>query len=140
KLELARGAAPMSAPLSAAISLAEDYRVRYAIIAMPETHGYELAQIVERYASRFHHVFIIPDLSGISSLSVDARDLGGVLGVKVSHRLLHRTPQAVKRSVDLLTAVAGAVVLLPFFALMAVLIRLTTRGPAFYGHERVGRV
>jgi Undecaprenyl-phosphate galactose phosphotransferase WbaP len=139
KLELARGAAPMTAPLSAAVSLAEDYRVRYAIVAMPEARGQEVARIVERYASGFHHVFIIPDLAGISSLSVDARDLGGVLGVKVSHRLLHRTPQIVKRSLDLLTAAAGGIVLLPFFALIAALIRMTSAGPAFYGHERVGR-
>jgi Undecaprenyl-phosphate galactose phosphotransferase WbaP len=139
RLELAHGAAPMTAPLTAAISLAEDYRVRYAIVAMPDARGNELAQIVERYASRFHHVLIIPDLSGISSLSVDARDLGGVLGVRVSHRLLHRTPQVVKRSLDLFAAVLGGVVLLPFFALMSAVIRLTTPGPAFFAHERIGR-
>lgn len=138
KLEFARGAAPMSAPLSAAISLAKDYGVRYAIIAMPEMRGNELAQIVERYASSFHHVFIIPDLSGISTLSVDARDLGGVLGVKISHRLLHRTPQALKRSLDLLAAILGGILLLPFFVVISAAIWLITRGSVFYGHERVG--
>jgi Undecaprenyl-phosphate galactose phosphotransferase WbaP len=139
QLELAHGAAPVTAPLSAAVSLAEDYRIRYAIIAMPEARGAALAQIVERYASRFHHVFIIPDLSGISSLSVDARDLGGVLGVKVSHRLLHRAPQAAKRTLDLLAAVLGGLLLLPVFALLAALIRLTSAGPVFYAHDRIGR-
>lgn len=138
KLEQVRGLAPVTAPLSAAVSLAEDCGVRCAIIAMPNLPSRQLAEIIERYGSRFHHVYIIPDLFGISSLGVDARELGGMLGVKVSHRLLYRTPQLFKRSVDLAIACAGAVLLAPLFAAVCVLIRLNSRGPALYGHRRVG--
>jgi Undecaprenyl-phosphate galactose phosphotransferase WbaP len=126
KLDRIRDIAPVAAPLSAAVTLADDFGVRCAIIAMPNVPGRQLAEIVERYGSRFHHVYIIPDLFGISSLGVDARELGGMLGVKVSHRLLHRTPQLCKRIVDIIAACAGAI------------IRLTSRGPALYGHQRVG--
>jgi hypothetical protein len=75
---------------------------------MPDKTSQELATVVERHASRFHHVLILPGLVGIPSLGVDARDLGGILGVKVSHRLLQRTPQTVKRAVDLVAAVVAA--------------------------------
>lgn len=95
--------------------------------------------IIERYASRFHHVFIIPNLFGVSSLDVDARDLGGVLGVKVSHRLLHRTPQLFKRAFDLGMACAGGVLLAPVIAGAWLMVRLTSKGPGFYGHPRIGR-
>ena len=43
----------------------------------------------------FHHcsdlfsdVIVIPDLAGFSSLWVEARDLSGMLGLQVHHRLL----------------------------------------------------
>jgi Undecaprenyl-phosphate galactose phosphotransferase WbaP len=45
----------------------------------------------------------------------------------------------VKRSLDLAAAVLGGIVLLPFFVLIPAAIRLTTRGPVFYRHARVGR-
>jgi Undecaprenyl-phosphate galactose phosphotransferase WbaP len=105
---------------------------------MPNVPSRELAEIVERYGSRFHHMYIIPDLFGISSLGVDARELGGMLGVKVSHRLLHRTPYLFKRTVDVAAACAGGALLFPLFAAVYTLIRLTSRGPALYGHRRMG--
>ncbi len=138
KLERCRTMAPVTAPLIAAVTLAEEYGIRCAIVAMPNVPSAELTGIVERYASRFHHVYIIPDLFGISSLGVDARELGGILGVRVSHRLLHRTSQISKRVVDIAVASVGGVLLLPLFAVISMLIRATSRGPALYGHRRVG--
>ncbi len=43
-----------------------------------------------------------------------------------------------KRVVDVLLSVAALVVLLPLFALLAVAIKLTDRGPIFFGQARVG--
>lgn len=139
KLDLARGAAPIAAPLNAAAVLAEQMGVRYAIVAMPNLPAAQLTGVIERHASRFHHVFIIPDLFGVSSLDVDARDLGGVLGVKVSHRLLHRTPQLFKRTFDLTLACVGGLLLAPLIGAAWLLVRLTSPGPGFYGHPRIGR-
>ena len=69
----------ITGPLATADVLAGEARVRYAIVAMPDRRGAELAAVIERHTSRFHHVFVIPDLFGIPSLGVDARDLAGVL-------------------------------------------------------------
>lgn len=138
KLERSRTLAPVTAPLSAAVTLSGEFGVRCAIVAMPNVPSRDLTGIIERYASGFHHVYIIPDLFGISSLGVDALELGGILGVRVSHRLLHRTPQLFKRIVDFMAACIGGALLLPVFGAISILIRTTSRGPALYGHRRVG--
>ena len=44
-----------------------------------------------------------------------------------------------KRMLDVLVSALGLVVLSPFIALMALLICLDSRGPAFYGQQRIGR-
>lgn len=132
------GLAPITAPLYTAAQLASEFGVRYAIVAMPDAKGRELSQLIEHHASGFHHVLIIPDLFGVSSLGVDARDLGGILGVRVSHRLLYRTPQMFKRFFDLAAATTGGLLLAPVVALAYVLIRLTSPGPGFFGHARIG--
>lgn len=118
--------------------IADRFDVRYAIVAMPGVPSHRLSALVEQYASRYHHVLIIPDLFGISSLGVDARDLGGLLGVAVSHRLLFRSARAIKRVFDLVFAGLGLLCGLPLFALLALLVRLSSQGPVFYGHRRLG--
>ena len=45
----------------------------------------------------------------------------------------------VKRAFDVSVAAAGLVCLLPLFCLVAVLIKLDSRGPVLFRHERVGR-
>lgn len=47
--------------------------------------------------------------------------------------------QLVKRGVDLTAATTLLVLLAPVFLALAVLVRCTSRGPAFYGQTRVGR-
>jgi lipopolysaccharide/colanic/teichoic acid biosynthesis glycosyltransferase len=51
-----------------------------------------------------------------------------------------RVPQlVVKRALDLIGGTMGLVVLSPLLAILAVLVKLESRGPAFFAQERVGR-
>jgi Undecaprenyl-phosphate galactose phosphotransferase WbaP len=54
-------------------------------------------------------------------------------------RVWSRSPQVTKRAADLVLALAGGVLLLPVFAAIAALVRLTSPGPALFGHRRIGR-
>jgi sugar transferase (PEP-CTERM system associated) len=50
-----------------------------------------------------------------------------------------RAALAAKRSIDVITSIAGLVVCAPVFALTALAIRLESPGPVFFTQERVGR-
>jgi exopolysaccharide biosynthesis polyprenyl glycosylphosphotransferase len=45
----------------------------------------------------------------------------------------------VKRSVDVMSSLAAMMVLLPFFLVIALLIKLTSKGPVFFRQKRIGR-
>lgn len=45
----------------------------------------------------------------------------------------------VKRAMDLLIAVPGLIVISPLLILVALLVKLTSRGPVLFGHDREGR-
>lgn len=130
-------AAPYLGPLSRAPQLAAG-GLRYAIIAMPGLPSARLADAVETYASRFPNVLIIPDLFGISSLGVETRDFGGVLGVAVRHRLLDRVPRLAKRAFDVALSAALLAILAPFLAIIAISIWTMSPGPVLYSHRRLG--
>lgn len=50
-----------------------------------------------------------------------------------------RFPQMLKRIIDIVVALVALVLLLPFFLLIAILIKLTSRGPVFYKWRIIGQ-
>lgn len=45
----------------------------------------------------------------------------------------------VKRLIDFLGALIGAIILSPFFLIVAILVRLDSKGPVFFRYERIGK-
>jgi Undecaprenyl-phosphate galactose phosphotransferase WbaP len=119
--------------------LARNYRLSYAIVAMPEVPCKQLSALLSRYAQDFRHLLIIPDLIGMTTLGVCTRDLGGLVGLEISHKLVHRVPQIGKRALDLTLAGCCAVLLFPVFLLICLGTRLSGPGQIFYGQRRIGR-
>lgn len=129
---------PILGGLALAPALALKARLGYGILAMPGLSRRRLLEILGECGQAFDKVLVIPDLLGMSSLCVEATDLGGMLGLEIRHNLLHLPARIVKRALDLLTVIFLAPVLLPLFGIIACCIRLTSRGPIFYGHTRIG--
>jgi len=125
--------------LALAPSLARRLHIPYAIVAMPGVNRARLLEIIERYGQTFPHLLIIPDLFGFSTLWVEAKDLTGVLGLEVRQQLLLPGPRIMKWCLEVAIAVLVTIAILPLMALIAVLIRLDSAGPVFYGHRRIGR-
>jgi Undecaprenyl-phosphate galactose phosphotransferase WbaP len=83
-------------------------------------------------------VLLVPDIHGICSLGISAREIGGEIGFEVPQRLFHRSAAMMKRMIDLLLTVPGIIALLPLALLIAIAIKLTSRGAVLYGHTRLG--
>jgi Undecaprenyl-phosphate galactose phosphotransferase WbaP len=68
-----------------------------------------------------------------------ARDFGGEIAFELPQRLFHRNSQLAKRAVDILVSGVAIIALLPLFLLIALLVRLASPGPIFYGQGRLGK-
>jgi len=126
-------------PLSSSASFARDYLNCYAIIAMPNSGAERMKAIFNEYVDLYKRVLIIPDLFGVCSLSVSAKDLCGILTLEVNQKLTRTLSQLVKRSFDLAVCITLGLLASPLLVLIYVTIRLTCPGSAFYGHSRIGR-
>jgi Undecaprenyl-phosphate galactose phosphotransferase WbaP len=133
------GGVPVLGPLAFAPRLARKHDIHYAIVAMPGVERQQLLKIVERYGRTFPHLMMIPDLFGVASLWVSSKDLGGILGLEIRQQLLLPGPRLIKALLDISLTLAVGVVLLPAIALIAVLVRLDSPGPIFYGQPRLGQ-
>ncbi|MGG6237359.1 undecaprenyl-phosphate galactose phosphotransferase WbaP [Nodosilinea sp. AN01ver1] len=130
---------PVVGPLSIAPRLARKHDIHYAIVAMPGVQREKLLRILERYGRTFPHLMMIPDLFGVASLWVSSKDLGGVLGLEIRQQLLLPGPRLIKALLDVSLTLVIGVAVLPLLILIAVLVKLDSPGPIFYGHPRLGQ-
>lgn len=109
-----------------------------AIIAMPGISPQRLKTIMESYTLTFSRVILIPDLFGVTSLWVSAFDLDGILGLDIRQKLLDKRRQFIKRVMELVIIILALPLVLPLVLIISVLIKLDSRGPIFFRHQRIG--
>jgi Undecaprenyl-phosphate galactose phosphotransferase WbaP len=73
----------------------------------------------------------------MTSLGINARDVGGIIGIEVPRNLLRPSSRLMKRALDLAMVIASAPFVLLLLAICAVLIKLEG-GPVLYANERMG--
>ena len=124
--------------LTDAANLGRELGVDTVIFAMPYTRREQLARMVSVASESFRSVLIVPNLNGITNSAVAPRDFAGTLAIEIKQNLLDPWSQRLKRALDLVGTVIGGVLVSPLLFAIAVLIKLDSPGPAFYGHRRVG--
>jgi len=113
-------------------------RERNAYIALVHRRGrpdHEIADYVNENLSGFSKVIISPDDERLPSLWA----MGQNGGIVIEDKLLQPGSQITKRICDV--AISGAVLFfgMPLFLFIALWVKLTSPGPLFFGHERIGR-
>lgn len=66
-------------------------------------------------------------------------NLGGMAGIEKKHELARSWARTQKCVFDLFGSFIGLLILSPFLAIVAVLIKLDSSGPVFYRQTRVGK-
>jgi lipopolysaccharide/colanic/teichoic acid biosynthesis glycosyltransferase len=130
---------PIVGALDLAPFLAKRLGISYAIVAMPGQSARKLLQVTERVGGAFSHILVIPDLFGLASMGVPAREVGGVVGVELRQQLLLPGPRFAKRAMDVALTMLGGIFVFPVILLLAILIKLDSKGPTFYPQKRLGR-
>ena len=113
-------------------------RPEYALIATGGLRVDELSAVIHQYR-RFRQLFLTWDMDGIASLETDSGSISDLFGVSVRQNLAHTVPRIVKRCLDILTVATLAILLSPILIMIWALVKLSSPGPALYGHRRIGR-
>lgn len=82
---------------------------------------------------------IVPDLYDIIIGQVKTNQLYGFPLIEILPQLMPYWERVVKRLLDIVTALIGIVLFLPFGILISLLILIDNPGPVFYSQERVGK-
>jgi exopolysaccharide biosynthesis polyprenyl glycosylphosphotransferase len=95
----------------------------------------ETLQLAQKYPV---NIRLIPDLFQLLTLKANIQDLDGYPVISIDDVPLRGARLVLKRITDAVLSAIGLVLLAPVVLIVAVLIKLTSRGPVFYHQERVG--
>lgn len=95
----------------------------------------ETIKVATRYVV---NVRLIPDLFQLLTLKANIQDLDGFPVISIDDVALRGGKSLVKRVEDVFVSSLGLVILSPVFLVVAVLVKLTSRGPVFYRQARMG--
>ena len=84
------------------------------------------------------NIRLIPDLFQLLTLKANVQDLDGFPVISIDDVSLKGIASALKRAFDFLVATLGLVIFSPLILVVALLIKLTSKGPVFYKQERMG--
>jgi Undecaprenyl-phosphate galactose phosphotransferase WbaP len=118
------------------LALAAATGVRVALIA--DEAGLNGGAMVDHLQQHFRQVILLRGQLDIPVEGVEVRNLGGVFGLEFVNQLLRRRNRLVKRLMDIGMGSVLMVISLPLIGVSALLVKLFSRGPAFYEQQREG--
>jgi exopolysaccharide biosynthesis polyprenyl glycosylphosphotransferase len=116
----------------------DEYQVEQVIIALPDAKRAELVELVTLCQRGQVDIKVYPDIFAYMAGDLNVDDLGGTPLLTVRDIALRGWKLSLKRGMDFIGAILGLIFLSPFMLLIALAIRLETRGPIFYAQVRMG--
>jgi exopolysaccharide biosynthesis polyprenyl glycosylphosphotransferase len=115
------------------------HRVSRVIFSFRDVEEFELEAVLRRCRAQALKVSALPGLSDVLGPAVEVDDVEGVTVLGVNPPWLPRSSRALKRAMDVAIAAPLLVLLSPLLLLIAVAIKLESRGPVLFTQPRVGK-
>jgi exopolysaccharide biosynthesis polyprenyl glycosylphosphotransferase len=136
-LEEGEGEVPWTAPNLQGVL--EEYDAQRVVIAPRHADSHAVLDVVRTLSSLGVRVSVCPRLLEAVGSSVQFDDVNGVPVLGIHPFGISRSTRLLKRTLDLLGAGIGLLVISPLMVLVAVAIKFDTPGPVFFRQRRVGR-
>jgi exopolysaccharide biosynthesis polyprenyl glycosylphosphotransferase len=110
----------------------------YVFVALPLERYGELPHVYTALSDVLVEVHLVADVPSISGMSFRTVELDGVPIVSLRENPHFAWHRLAKRAIDLGVGAAAIVALSPVMLLVALLVKLSSRGPVFYRQPRTG--
>ena len=117
----------------------DESNVREILIALDSSEHDNLLRIIATCNTRAVGLKIIPDLYDIISGQARTNQIYGFPLIEIMPEIMQPWERAIKRIIDILFSAIVLLIGLPIWILVAIAIKLNTKGPIFYTQDRVGK-
>jgi len=113
---------------------------RALIVQMEKFKGKTLNAILERAEKEgIPEVLVAPDLANMKLSSVTLENLESQVFLKYDEGLLMPGKRTLKRVIDAMLAAVFLILTLPLYPLLAILIKIDSKGPVIFKNRRIGK-
>lgn len=114
--------------------------VQDVVLAVPGIPREQLLELMYRLQPHVRWLTIVPDLFGVpmGNMTVDTLFDQKTVLLRVHNNLLRQRNRVIKRIFDVSACLVGGLLILPVLAVLALLIRMSSAGPAIFAHTRIG--
>ncbi|HUN23743.1 MAG TPA: undecaprenyl-phosphate glucose phosphotransferase [Anaerolineales bacterium] len=118
--------------------LLTQFRIDEVIVALPPEDRQQMITLIADCQRGQVSIKIFPDTFEIMAGEVSVDDLGGLPLLNIRDVALRGWRLSLKRVFDIAGAMVGLMIASPIITFLAILIKLESKGPAFFVQERVG--
>ncbi len=119
-------------------SIVKDHTIELAIIALDRSQHEKLYTFMQECEGLNCEFLVIPDILQMISGGLRVKELEGMSFIRMKSMPMSAWGRVLKRTFDIVVALALLLILSPVLVVTAVLIKLDSRGPVLYRQERVG--
>lgn len=108
------------------------------LISLPRRNANDLDQILKLLKDETSDIQLVPDIHDYVTLGCAVEDFDGLPIVRLNDSPLDGLGSLIKRITDFVFVSLGLVLISPVLLLVALMVKLTSKGPIFYAQERCG--
>jgi exopolysaccharide biosynthesis polyprenyl glycosylphosphotransferase len=108
------------------------------IIALPATAHQQVENVIQAIQDLPVNVRVVPDLFGVASIRPSIEDLWGIPLIGIRQPVITGPRAAAKRATDIIGGFLGLLCFSPLMILIAIAIKLDSKGPVVFAQERAG--
>lgn len=116
----------------------DDYDIEEVIIAIDRAEHKFIENIIAILEEAPVVIKIIPDMEDILIGSVKMTAIWHAPLIRITPELMPPWQRSFKRMIDIVSSIIAMIILIPAYIIVAIGVKLSSKGPIFYSHERIG--
>lgn len=115
------------------------HQIEEVILAVEASEHNKIAKIVNQLGDQNVSIKMIPDMYNILSGQVKMSSIFGSPLIEVNPEIMPAWQHSAKRAFDIVVSLIVLVVFFPLYLSLAIAVKLSSKGPIFYSHQRIGK-
>jgi len=118
--------------------LIQERHIDEVLVAMPSSQSQELRRVLEALQDETVDIHLVPDIQEYVALGCHIEEFEGLPLVRLNDGSVYGWGALAKRVTDVTLSLAALICLAPVLGLIALAVKLSSRGPVLYVQERMG--
>lgn len=116
----------------------QEHNIEEVIIAVDQQEQPAIFNIITELRGTGMVIKVIPDMHDMLLGTVKISSIFHAPLIHIYPDLMPAWQQAVKRILDVVASIIAIIILMPVYVITALIVKVTSKGPVFYSHERIG--